>query len=206
MPRGGQDKSDQEGTRRCLVTREPQPKGGLIRFVVGPDGTVVPDIAEKLPGRGMWVAADGPTLHEAVKRKAFNRGAKRQVAIPADLPNLVEGQLAARMVNLISLARKAGQAVAGFEKVKSWLDTGQGKVLIQAVDGSARGKTKLRPPDGADSYINCLTGSEIGLAFGRENVIHAALATGGLSTRIVEDAKRLSGVRSKAMQDASERI
>ena len=103
------------------------------------------------------------------------------------------------MVELISLARKAGAAVAGYEKVKDWLTKGQAVVLVQAADGSERGKAKLHPPEaevaGKAPFIGCLTAAELGLAFGREHVIHCALAAGGLTQRVVEEAARLAGLR-----------
>ena len=98
------------------------------------------------------------------------------------------------MIDLISLARKSGDAVAGYEKVKTWLDKEEAQVLIQATDGSARGKTKLSTPH-YGSYIGWLTADELGMAFGRETVIHAALASGGLAKRVVEEAQRLRGLR-----------
>jgi len=85
--------------------------------------------------------------------------------------------------------------VTGMEKVKDWLEKGQAKVLIQASDGSERGKTKLRPPPGEASFIGCLSAGELGLAFGREHAIHGALAAGGLTARVVEEAARLAGLR-----------
>jgi uncharacterized protein len=99
------------------------------------------------------------------------------------------------MVDLVSLARKGGVAVCGFEKSKDWLVKGQARILIQANDGSERGKEKLRPPNGQESLISCLSAGELGLAFGRERAIHAALAAGGLSNRVVEEAARLVGLR-----------
>jgi predicted RNA-binding protein YlxR (DUF448 family) len=171
-----------------------QPKAGLIRFVVGPDNQVVPDIMEKLPGRGIWVASTRAALDQAVKKKLFARAAKQAVEIPLGLADMVEHQLAHRVTDGIAIARKAGQAVAGYEKVKTMLDKGEAAVLIQASDGSGRGKSKLStPPDGR--YIGCLTANELGLAFGRDHVIHSALAPGRLSKRVVMDATRLKGVR-----------
>ncbi len=196
LGRGGHKKTrDDDPERRCIATGEVQPKAGLIRFVVGPDDMVVPDLLEKLPGRGIWVAADRAALELAVKKRLFARGAKRAVQMPDDLVDRIEAGLLRRVVDGISLARKAGRAVAGFEKVKGWLATGEATVLMQASDGSERGKTKLRPPSETGAFIGCLTSSELGLAFGREHVIHGALAAGGLTTRVVEDAAKLSGVR-----------
>lgn len=187
-------KSKDEAERRCIVSREAEPKRGLIRFVVSPDGLVVPDLAEKLPGRGIWVSADRAVLEEAVKKKLFAKAARTQVTVPDDFVNLIEAGLADRVVHLISLARKAGGAVCGFEKVKGWLADGHAKVLLQASDGSERGKGKLWTPEGG-RWFGHLTSSELGLAFGRESVIHGALSGSGLSKRVVEEANRLVGVR-----------
>jgi predicted RNA-binding protein YlxR (DUF448 family) len=195
MSRGGRDKDRADGPeRRCIATGEVQPKHGLIRFVVGPDGQIVPDLSEKLPGRGIWVAADRAALQLAVKKNLFARAARQPVTVPPDLPDLVEAGLARRLTDLIALSRKAGEAVAGFEKVKDWLATKQVKVLLQATDGSERGKSKLWTPTGA-RYFSVLTARELGLAFGRQSVIHGALAAGGLAPRVVEGAAKLQGLR-----------
>jgi len=194
MARGGRSKDRDVPERRCIVTGEVSPKAGLIRFVIGPDGSVVPDVLEKLPGRGMWVTATRETLDAAGKGQ-FSKSAKAPVQVPEGLTDEVERQLARRVVDLIALARKAGRAVAGFEKVKGWLAGGERvRVLLQASDGSERGKTKLWTPEGA-RYYGCLTAAELGLAFGRQSVIHGALATGGLSDRVVEEAAKLRGLR-----------
>lgn len=198
MSRGGTQKNRADAPeRRCIATGEVQPKSGLIRFVVSPDGEIVPDLLEKLPGRGIWVAADRAALEKAVKKNLFARAARQMVTLPEGLVTRIEAALADRVVHLISLARKAGGAVAGYEKVKDWLAKDQVEILIQASDGSERGKTKLRPPRGEGRYIGCLTADELGLAFGRENVIHGALAAGGLTTRVVEEAAKLTGLRAK---------
>ena len=207
LTRGGRTKDrEAPSERRCLVTGEVQPKAGLIRFVAAPDGVVIPDLAEKLPGRGFWVAADRPTLEKAVAKGLFSRGAKAQVKADADLIDGIEAALARRVVELVSLARKAGDAVAGFEKVKNWLADGKARVLLQASDGSDRGKGKLWTPPGG-RWFGCLTASEIGLAFGRDHVIHSALAPGGLTDKVIRDASRLNGLRgqggsSTAQKDA----
>ena len=180
--------------RKCLVSQESGPKAGLIRFVTSPDGAVVPDILEKLPGRGYYVTADLHILEDAVKRKVFARGAKTQVSVPEDLIAQIDRQLARRVVDLVSIARKAGKAVTGFEKVKGWLAEGRAKVLLKANDGSARGKDKLWTPEGG-RFFGCLTAQELGLAFGRGHAIHCALSGGKLSERVVYEAARLRGLR-----------
>ncbi len=195
MGRGGASKDRGDGPeRKCLATGEVQPKYGLIRFVAGPDGQVVPDVMAKLPGRGFYVAADRAALDLAVKKKLFARGAKQPVTVPDGLVDEVEKQLARRVVDLISMQRKGGRAVAGYEKTKGWLQNEEAEVLIQAVDGSGRGKSKLSTPH-YGHYIGWLTADELGMAFGRQTVIHAALASGGLTQRVVEEAQRLKGVR-----------
>lgn len=195
MTRGGLKKKLDDGPeRRCIVTGETQPKSGLIRFVVGPDNSVVPDILGKLPGRGMYVASTRDALDKA-KKGQFSRSAKQPVTVPDGLTEEVERQLLRRTLDLIGMARKAGLAVCGFEKVKGWLAGGERvRVLLQANDGSDRGKAKLWTPEGA-RYYGCLTSAELGLAFGRQSVIHGALATGGISDRVVEEAARLRGLR-----------
>ena len=194
MSRGGRIKERDEPERRCIVTGEVQPKRGLIRFVVGPDGQVVPDLAEKLPGRGIWVAADRAAISKAAAKGLFSRAAKAPVGVPEGLADLVEAGLARRVVELVSLARKSGIAVAGFEKVKGWLADGRAKVLLQASDGSERGKGKLWTPTGG-RWFGCLTASELGLSFGRDHVIHGALAAGGLTDKVILEAGRLTGLR-----------
>jgi predicted RNA-binding protein YlxR (DUF448 family) len=204
MTRGGRDKDTDQPERRCIVTGETGGKAGLVRFVVGPDGQVVPDILNKLPGRGMYVTAGRAQLEQATKKNPFSRAAKAPVTVPEGLVAEVERQLLRRVTELISLARKAGDAICGFEKVKDWLAAGQAKVLLQASDGSVRGKSKLWTPEGG-RFFGCLTSDELGLAFGRESVIHAALSAGGLTERVIEDAARLAGVRAPVGADSPQK-
>lgn len=196
MGRGGKPGPDtEEAMRKCIASGEVRPKSEMIRFVVGPENTVVPDIAGKLPGRGIWVTADKTALEQAVAKKLFSRGAKQQVTVPEDLVAQVERLLARRVVDLVALARKSGEAIAGYEKVKDWLGREDVKVILQSSDGSERGKSKLWTPQGA-RYFDCLTSDELGRAFGRETVVHAALGAGGLAPRVVEEAARLKGLRA----------
>ncbi len=193
MSRGGKRKEQDGPERKCIVTGEVSPKAGLIRFVVGPENVVYPDVLGKLPGRGMYVSATRAAL-TAAGRGQFSKSAKQAVTVPEGLIDEVERQILRRVTDLIAMARKAGLAVCGFEKVKAWLGNDQVRVLLQASDGSERGKTKLWTPEGA-RYYGCLTAAELGLAFGRQSVIHGALAYGGLSNRVVEEAAKLRGIR-----------
>lgn len=195
MGRGGQPKDHEDGPeRKCIATGEVQPIFGLIRFVIGPEGQIAPDLMEKLPGRGIWVSADRAALDKAATKGLFSRAAKQPVQVPEGLTDWVESLLAQRVVNLISLARKSGRAVSGYEKVKASLDKEEAQVLIQASDGSERGKSKLSTPH-YGSFIGWLTADELGQAFGRQTTIHAALSAGGLTQRVVDEAARLKGLR-----------
>ncbi|AOZ68175.1 hypothetical protein LPB142_01685 [Rhodobacter xanthinilyticus] len=196
MSRGGRENTRIEPERRCIVTGDVQPKAGLVRFVLGPDGLIYPDLAEKLPGRGIWVTADRDAIEKAATKGLFARAAKAPAKAPENLADMVEAGLAHRVIELISLERKAGKAVIGFEKVKGWLAEGRAKVLFQASDGSERGKGKLWTPEGG-RWFGCLTSSELGLAFGRDHAIHGALAAGGLTRRVIDEAARLAGMRKQ---------
>ena len=204
MSRGGRDSETDTPERRCIVSGDSGSRFGLIRFVVGPEGQLVPDLAEKLPGRGIWVSAERSAIDTAAKKKLFARAARAPVSVPDGLADLIAAGLAQRVVDLVSLTRKAGRAVAGFEKVKGWLADGKAKVLLQASDGSDRGKGKLWTPTGG-RWFGCLTASELGLSFGRDHVIHAALAPGGLTAKVIRDASRLNGLRGQGGSLAAER-
>ena len=196
MTRGGASKERREGPeRRCVATGESMASSSLIRFGISPDGVVTPDVLGRLPGRGVYVSADRAALDKAVAKRLFARGLKQQVTIPEGLTQTVEDLLVRRVVDLLSMARKSGQAVSGYEKVKGWLDKEEARVLLQASDGSGRGKSKLSTPH-FGRYIGWLTADELGMAFGRQTVVHAAVASGGLAKRVVEEAHRLKGVRN----------
>lgn len=199
MTRGGRHKDRSASERRCIATGTSQPAARLVRFVLGPDGRAVPDVACKLPGRGVWVSATADAVGTAVRKKLFSRAFRQQVAVDPDLPALVEDLLAQRLVDLVSLARKAGQAVTGAEKVRARL-LGEAAVLLAATDGADDGKRKLAAlataaRGDAVTRIELLTAAELGLAFGREFAIHSALDAGGFAERVCAEALRLAGFR-----------
>ncbi len=199
MTRGGAAKNRAMPERRCIATGESGPTDRLIRFVLGPAAEVVPDLAAKLPGRGVWLTAERALVERAVAKKLFSRAFKAQAAVPADLADRLEALLAGRLIDVIGLARKAGQAVTGFEKVRTRLKEGAAGALVQASDGAADGKAKLaRMAGGLPSgvaVIDVLDSTELGLAFGRDFAIHAALDRGGFADRAIGEAARLSGLR-----------
>lgn len=180
--------------RKCIVSGTTKEKSGLVRFVVGPSESIFADILEKLPGKGIWVSCDQDALRMASEKGLFSRAARRAVKVPDTLLKDVEQMISNRVVGLLSLARKSGHSVAGYEKVKDWLSKDVAEVLVQSSDGSERGKSKLSTPrDG--SFIGWLSSQELGAAFGRQTVIHCALASGGITKRVVQEAQRLKGLR-----------
>ncbi len=194
--------------RRCIVTGEVRPDSELVRFVVGPEGDVVPDISAKLPGRGMWVTADRAILKKAMAKNDFAKAAKASVAVPADLAERVERLLASHMQSDLGLARRAGQLVFGFDNVLRTLDEKvPPRLLIEAQDGAADGRRKLAGSAYARGLqvetIDCLTRAELSLALGRENVIHAAVKPGPLAERLIFDSARLLGFRAKQAADGT---
>ena len=197
MGRAGQKTHNDEHTRRCIATGNIQPRAELIRFVLSPNGIVTPDLSERLPGRGIWVSAQSSAIKTAINKNLFSRAAKSQTIIPNELLKLIEDLLLKRVINLISLARRNGSAICGFEKTKGMLISGKAVVLVQALDGSEPQKRKLRPPNGQNTYISCLKAAELGLAFGRDYVIHAALAEGGLTKSVKREFLRLARVRGE---------
>ena len=186
--------------RRCIVTGEVMPDSRLVRFVAAPDGQVVPDVAAKLPGRGLWVTATRKAVTLAVEKKLFARAAKANVTAATDLAERTEKALVTRMLGDLGIARRSGALVLGFDNVLRALDSARPPgVLIEAIDGSGDGKRKLYNAAHArgmkPQVLECLTSAELGLALGRENVIHAAVQPGGLAERLIFDAERLQGFR-----------
>lgn len=183
-------------TRRCIVTGETAPRGGLIRFVVGPSGEVVPDLAGKLPGRGLWLAADRDVLAR-VDARTFARAARTAVVVPPDLAARVETGLVRRLAGYIGMARRAGGLVAGFEKARDALKAGKARLLLAATDGAADGRAKLRALAPGQDEIAALTAAELGAAIGREAAVHAVVTDEKLAREIAREAGRLAGVRGE---------
>lgn len=182
--------------RRCVLTGARQAKEAMIRFVVGPDGAVVPDLAARLPGRGLWLSAQRSVLEDRRLAQAFARAAKARVTVPDDLrPRLVAG-LARRVAELLGLARRAGQAVAGFVVAREWVASGRAGLMVEARDGARDGRRKLL--SGATvPVVAPLTAAELGAVFARDHVVHVAIAPGRLAQAIVTEAERLAGVRGE---------
>ncbi len=192
--------SRREVTRRCAVTREVRPEPELLRFVADADGVICFDLKRKLPGRGVWISASKPALAHAVQRKAFNRSLRRNVEVPADLPDRVEDALRRDALNRLSLANKAGQAISGFAKVAQAIDKGKAAALVHAEEAAPDGCRRLDKKFIAQGGDEGGTRAEqvfrfpleaLSQALGRDNVKHAAALEGGAAASFVAAAKRL---------------
>lgn len=190
--------------RRCAVSRAERAPDDLIRFVVDPSGSIVPDLARKLPGRGVWVTADMTSVAAAAKANAFAKSLKRQVKVPPDLPQAVETLFVKRVLQALSLANKAGLVITGFEKVETLLSSGRAAALLHGCDAAEDGRRKLdrkftainRDKGQPATVVDWLTIEELSLAIGRSNVVHAGLKLGGATQRFLREAERLRRYRS----------
>lgn len=184
--------------RRCIATREVQPKERMIRFVLGPGREIVPDLAGKLPGRGMWLSARSDVLETALSRGAFNRAARGPVTLPSDLRARIEDGLRGRVRDLLGLARRAGQAVSGWQAGREWLQAGRAGLLVQAADGSTAERARF---GGRDlPAVTSLSAAELGLVFGRDHAVHVVVAPGRLADAIRVEAERLAGIAGAALE------
>jgi len=199
------DDGDVRGSlRRCIVTRSELSPDDLIRFVADPSGRIVPDIARKLPGRGVWVTGERSAVEAAVKANAFAKSLKRQVMVPPDLPQIIDALFVRRLLNALSLANKAGLVSTGAEKVEKLLDSGRAVALLHGSDGTSEGRRKLdrkftaiqRDKGQPARVVDWLTIEELSLAMGRSNVVHAGLIQGGATKRLLSEAERLRRYRS----------
>ena len=190
---------DDRRARKCIATGQVLPEEKLIRFAAGPEGVVVPDVARKLPGRGLWVEANRGAVDQAVKKNAFSRAAKAQLKAPADLADQVENLLGQRILQGLGLARRAGELTWGYDRVSTAIAAGRAAWMIEARDGASDGRRKLLQiaarQDVPPRLIGAFSEAEIGLALGLENVIHLAFLAGRGAGRWTQDVERLSGFR-----------
>ena len=181
--------------RRCLVTRSVQDRDRMIRFIVDPAGRVLPDVDERLPGRGMWLSAGRDVVNKAVEQRLFGRAAKQSVTVLDGLADRIEALLTRRFYDGLGLARRAGRLVVGFDQVQAVLAGSGAAVLLAAADGAEDGRRKLRHLAPGLPLIKAGPGRDLGLALGREHLVHAALLPGKLAARVLRDADRLAGFR-----------
>lgn len=186
--------------RLCAVQRTQKPVDELIRFVLAPDGNVVPDLKRNLPGRGVWVTANRASIAAAVKSRVFGRAFKADVVTAADLDGLIQRLLERHVLDALAMAYKAGQTVCGFTRVEEALASHLPvTALIEAFDASADGSRKImaatfrhRSAEAADIVVvNRFASEQLDLAFGRSNVVHAALLGGSASKSFLARWRRL---------------
>jgi len=183
--------------RKCIVSGETLPETGLIRFVADADGQVLVDIRSKAPGRGVWVTANRESIELALTRKGFVRGFKRQVQVPNDLGDQVEQQLRGSCLDLLGMARRSGQLLSGYEKVRAELRKARPGWLIEAADGSADGRNKILAL-GLGLWddvplVGCFAADALGQALGREQATHVLVQESGVAERLGLALARLSG-------------
>lgn len=190
--------------RRCIATGTVAERDGMVRFVIGPDGEVVPDVGETLPGRGLWLTADPALVEKAVAKGLFAKAARRAVRAPADLTDRVGALLRRRCLDQLGLARRGGQAVAGFEKVVAALKAGAiGKrsgigLRLEASDGAADGRGKLDALAPRVAVVDLFDRVSLGGALGRDEAVHVVLGTGPLAQSLLRDAARLKALETRA--------
>ena len=192
--------------RKCIVNRQSIDRGELLRFVLGPsslngdDNNVVPDLKENLPGRGVWVTGNKASVEEAIKKKLFSRGFKAPCKVADDLPQMIEMLFEKKCLSTLSLAKKAGQVVTGFDKVYSAISKTTLEVLIQASDGAENGQIKLQKKFSAvfvdGLTIKLFTSAQMDMAFGSTNVIHAAITHGNMTQNVLAAIDKLVKYRS----------
>jgi len=192
-----------ETARFCAATGTVKPVAEMIRFVLGPDGTAVPDLKRRLPGRGIWITGTREALASAVARKAFSRSFKRDVRLPLDFVNATERLLERSALDALAIARKAGKIAIGYAKVEAALAEQKAVALLHAVEAAADGVRKLKPKASgrADAseripVVGAFTSAQLDLALGRSNVIHAALLAGPESETFLARARRLERFRT----------
>jgi predicted RNA-binding protein YlxR (DUF448 family) len=190
--------------RLCAATREALDPDELIRFVADPAGEIVPDLARRLPGRGVWVKAEKDVLARAVKANVFAKSLKRPVKAAGDLADRVEALIERRAIEALALANKAGLVTTGFQQVDELVESGAAVVLVQGGDAAEGGRERLarkfaavaRAKGRKAALVTSLSTEQLSLAMGRSNVVHAALIHGGAAQRFMEEAERLSRYRS----------
>ncbi|MFZ0694470.1 MAG: RNA-binding protein [Alphaproteobacteria bacterium] len=191
--------------RRCFATGAVRYKTELVRFVIAPDGAVVPDIEEKLPGRGLWLTASRDIITASSGKGLFAKAARAPARAPANLADQVEALLARRCLDLLGFARRAGQVTTGFEKVRAWLGAGKAFLLLEASDGAEDGRRKLAISARDIPVIDLFRGDELSQALGRENAVHVAVRGGKLAALLQQEAARLAGFRGSIGNDETKR-
>lgn len=180
------------GLKTCFVTKEVCPRTEMLRFALAPGRQIIFDVAEKLPGHGFWLKADKDLLEKAITKRIFYKAAKGTVGIPAELQAQVEASLRGRCLNLMSLCRKAGLLVFGYEAVKKAIGQGEAVVAFEADDSSLRGQNKIFKSDDDFPIYTFFSRADLGSITGMDEVVHIALLKGKLSEQATTLARKLT--------------
>ena len=186
-----------ETVRKDITSGEVFPVERLIRFCVSPAGDLCPDLAHKLPGRGVWVAADCDKVAEAAEKNLFRKALHAKVVCPDNLAGLVDDLFVARIRSLIGFAKKAGQIVTGFEKVGELLKKGKAVAVLEASDAAADGREKITRLCGSVPVFDLLTAEQTAEALGAGICVHAALTEGGAADLLIVELRRFAAFRRK---------
>jgi predicted RNA-binding protein YlxR (DUF448 family) len=189
---------DELNPRTCIVSRDRFDKEDLIRFVAGPDGQVVADLKENLPGRGVWVEARKEVVKRAIEKQLFARALKTECKADEGLAELVEQLLGQRALQALALTRKAGLLVTGFAKVDGAVRSNRVDLLLHASDAASDGKRKLASATAFVKHVGgealmvseCWTCEEMSAALGLGNVNHAAALNGGATRNLIAALRR----------------
>ena len=156
---------------------------------------MVPDLDERLPGRGLWLSGERDMVNTACAKGLFAKAARRSVGLPEDLADRVDGLMVRRCLDLIGLARRAGEAITGFEKTKARLRERNGGVLLQARDGAQDGRDKIRALAMDLAVVDLFSAEELGRTLGRDNAVHGVIDKGRLASRLIRESERLMAFR-----------
>ena len=195
-PRSALYENRRSRERRCFVSRKCHPTCDLVRFVIGPDKSIIPDLAERLPGRGFWLLASREVVNTACSKKLFSKATGCAVTVMDNLADNIESQLSQRCLDWLGMARRSGDAVAGYEKVKSFIRGNVDPIILCASDVADGSQSKLIAKTREASVINIFSSSELGKIFGRQKTMFAAVRQRSLASRMMIETRRLEGFRN----------
>jgi hypothetical protein len=186
--------------RQCIVTRDRLPPEEMIRFVLAPDNTIVPDLEERLPGRGLWLTASRDIVERACVSRAFAKAARAPVLVESGLTERLEGLLRKRCLNLLGLARRAGAAVSGFEKARAFSHRNPAGLAMLASDGAEDGVRKFLAGLSGVPVAGVLSADELGAVFGRDRAVYVTVAQGALAQNLLKELRRLEGFTAARLE------
>jgi predicted RNA-binding protein YlxR (DUF448 family) len=189
--------------RFCAVMGVRASAAEMIRFVLGPDGSVVPDIKRRLPGRGVWIMGTRAALSAAIARQVFARSFKRQVRVPPDLIDRIQRLMEQSVLDALSIAHKAGKVVIGGARAQAAIERERVLAILHARDvvQNLSAAFRQRCPGRNIAVVEAVASARLDLALGRPNVVHAALLAGPESETFLARVTRLERFRAEAEEE-----